>query len=233
MNERNGYEIIRLKSVGSTNDYAKAKRSEGKNLLVIAEAQTRGRGTKGRSFSSLTGGVYLSALTFYEDFPAKRAFEVMQHAAAAVCETLASFSLTPTIKWPNDIFVGGKKICGILIENMFVGNNLRSTVVGIGLNICNPLPEELQEIATTVALELGKEVDFDEVESALLEKLTGESLAKSYARYLGWLGKRVKLLVADKEIYAKLIGVNEQGELLAQTKNGVEKFAAAEVSVRF
>ena len=222
MNERNGYEIIRLKSVGSTNDYAKAKRSEGKNLLVIAEAQTRGRGTKGRSFSSLTGGVYLSALTFYEDFPAKRAFEVMQHAAAAVCETLASFSLTPTIKWPNDIFVGGKKICGILIENMFVGNNLRSTVVGIGLNICNPLPEELQEIATTVALELGKEVDFDEVESALL-----------YARYLGWLGKRVKLLVADKEIYAKLIGVNEQGELLAQTKNGVEKFAAAEVSVRF
>lgn len=233
MNERNGYEIIRLDSVGSTNDYAKAKRSEGKNLLVIAKSQTGGRGTKGRSFSSQTGGVYLSALTFYEDFPAKRAFEVMQHAAAAVCETLSSFSLAPTIKWPNDIFVGGKKICGILIENSFTGNSLRSTVVGIGLNICNALPKELKDIATTVALELGKEVDFDEVESVLLEKLTGKSLASSYARYLGWIGERVKLLVADKEIHATIIGVNEQGELLAQTEKGVEKFAAAEVSVRF
>ena len=233
MNERNGYEIIRLKSVGSTNDYAKAKRSEGKNLLVIAGSQTGGRGTKGRSFSSQTGGVYLSALTFYEDFPAKRAFEVMQHATTAVCETLSSFSLAPTIKWPNDIFVGGKKICGILIENSFVGNRLCSAVVGIGLNICNALPEELKDIATTVALERGETVDFNGIESVLLEKLTGESLAKSYARYLGWIGEQVKLLVADKEIYAKLIGVNEQGELLAQTGKGVEKFAAAEVSVRF
>ena len=233
MNAKNGYEIIRLDSVGSTNDYAKAKRGEGKNLLVIAKSQTGGRGTKGRSFSSQTGGVYLSVLTFYEDFPAKRAFEVMQHAAAAVCETLSSVGLAPTIKWPNDIFVGGKKICGILIENTFDKSKLRSTVVGIGLNICNALPEELKDTATTVALELGKEVDFDEVERELLENLTGERLIKSYARYLGWVGKQVKLLVAEQEISAKIMGVNERGELLAQTENGEEKFAAAEVSVRF
>ena len=138
-NERGRVEMKRifLEETESTNKYAKAQRGAGENLLVVAERQTGGKGTKGRSFCSKKGGVYLSLLTFYQDFPASNAFQIMQGAAAAVCETLAFFGLSPKIKWPNDVYVGGKKICGILIENALKGRYIGSSVVGIGLNVFN------------------------------------------------------------------------------------------------
>ena len=77
MNTQKEVKIERFSTLPSTNDYAKEKRGEGKDLIVIARAQTGGRGTKGRIFSSGEGGLYLSKLTFYEDFPAKKAFQII------------------------------------------------------------------------------------------------------------------------------------------------------------
>ena len=142
-------------SIASTQDYAKAHRKNGQGLIVTATEQTGGKGTKGRSFESGKGGVYLSALCFYEGFFAKDAFQIMAGTATAVCETLRTLGLSPVIKWPNDIFVKGKKICGILIENTFSGSEISSSIVGIGLNIHNTLSAELEGIATTVQAETG------------------------------------------------------------------------------
>ena len=231
MNTKTGYEIVRFESIPSTNDYAKERRGEEKDLLVIAKRQTSGRGTKGRSFSSSEGGLYLTALRFYEKFPANKAFEVMQHTAVAVCETLAHFSITAKIKWPNDIFVGDKKICGILIENVFSGNTLRSSCVGVGLNVNNLLEEELLSIATTMQTAIGAPIEITAVESRLIEKLFGENLSHKYATYLGWIGEKVKIRTADGELWVRLLGVNERGELLAKTKDGERAFSAGEVSV--
>lgn len=224
--------IQRFESIASTNDYAKSKRDEGQNLLVIAASQTGGRGTKGRSFSSTKGGLYLSKLSFYENFPAKDAFKIMQTAAAAVCETLASFGLLPKIKWANDVFVNGKKICGILIENTFSGANIASSVVGIGLNVYNELPEELKNIATTIQKETGKTFPIEEVEKRLVAFLADENTYKKYDGYLGWLGETVEMLSGEERLFAKLLSVDETGGLWVETDGEKRRFTSAEISLK-
>ena len=108
----------RFDEIDSTNEYAKTKRQEGKDLIVTAKRQIGGRGTKGRSFSSEEGGVYLTKLSFYDNFPAKEAFKIMAQAAVAVCETLQYYGLQPKIKWVNDVYVNDKKICGIFCKQL-------------------------------------------------------------------------------------------------------------------
>lgn len=225
--------IVRLETVGSTNDYAKDLRKNGENLFVVAKAQSGGRGTKGRSFSSDAGGLYFSKLTFYKTLKAKDAFKIMQGAAAAVCETLSSFGLSPQIKWPNDIYVNGKKICGILIENALSGENISSSIVGVGLNINNALQGELLDIATTVQTETGKTLALSEVEDKLFSLMEDESVYEKYPTYLGFLGQTVRLLFADgTERTGVPTGVDGDGALAVQTEKDVEKFFAAEVSIR-
>ena len=223
---------IRFHEISSTNDYAKSRRGEGKNLVITAERQTGGRGTKGRSFSSQEGGVYLSALTFYQDFPAQRAFEIMAGAAVAVCRTLRFYGLSPMIKWANDIYVQDKKICGILIENVFSGNNVASSVVGIGLNVYNELPSELDFIATTVQKELGRALNVEEITARLICELEKGASMDEYRAFLGYLGREVVLILSDERVPATLLLVDDAGALHALV-NGEEKiFHAAEVSIK-
>ncbi len=223
---------IFLEEIDSTNEYAKSLRGLGENTLVVAAKQTGGKGTKGRSFSSNKGGVYLSLLTFYKEFPALSAFEIMQGAAAAVCQTLAFFGVEPKIKWPNDVYVDGKKICGILIENALKGKYIASSVVGIGLNVCNDLPDELSEIATTLFLQTGKKIDVERVVEVLVGFLEEENIHEKYARHLGWLGEEVTLVIGEKEKRAKLLSVDQAGGLWAELDGERKRFVAAEVSLR-
>lgn len=239
-NERGRYEMkgenfIKkeyFESILSTNDYAKERRAERQNLWILAKRQTAGRGTKGRSFSSQEGGLYITALLFYERFPAKDAFKIMQRAAAAVCETLAHFGVAPKIKWPNDIYANGKKICGILIENTFSGTLVSSSIVGIGLNVQNDLEEELRLIATTLQKETGKAFSVEEVEEKLFSHFFQEGIERRYASYLGWLGERAVLLMGDKSQEVTLLSVDEQGNLLVETEQGKLQVSAGEVSLK-
>lgn len=223
---------IFLEETESTNEYAKARRDLGENLLVVAKKQTGGRGTKGRSFCSNLGGVYLSLLTFYQDFPASNAFQIMQGAAVAVCETLAFFGVKPKIKWANDVYVNGKKICGILIENALKGKCIGSSVVGIGLNVWNELSDELSDIATTLFKETGKKMDVERVIDVLVRFLEEKNIHEKYAQYLGWLNEEVTLVIGDKETRAKLLSVDETGGLWAEIDGEKRRLAAAEVSLR-
>ncbi len=223
---------LRLEETASTNDLAKAKRGEGKPLFITAKRQSGGRGTKGRSFSSTEGGVYLSLLRFYEDFPAKNAFSIMCGAAVAVCETLSRYGVEPKIKWPNDIFVNGRKICGILIENTFSGANISSSIVGVGLNVHNSLPEELKGIATTLYLETGRRFSVDEVTERLTHALLQPCSIENYEEYLGFIGEEVTLLLGEERVPAILLGVDSEGRLRAKTKEGEKVFSSAEVSLK-
>ncbi len=222
---------IRLEETNSTNDYAKALRGDGKNLLVTAKRQTGGRGTKGRSFSSKEGGIYLSKLSFYSDFSAREAFKIMIGAAVAVCETLRFYRLQPKIKWPNDVFVNGKKICGILIENTLSGEKISSSIVGIGLNVCNELPEELFTIATTMK-EAGVTVSVEEVLLRLSENLERDWTVEDYRGYLGHVGERVTLLFGDERVPATLLSVTEDGRLQAEMEGKIALISQGEVSIQ-
>ena len=232
MNERK--EIIREKfnELASTNDYAKSKREEGKDRIITALAQSGGRGTKGREFVSNEGGVYLTKLSFLENFPAKQAFLIMANAAVAVCETLRYYGVSPVIKWVNDIYVNDKKICGILIENVFSGDKISSSVVGIGLNVHNALPEELEEIATTLEKETGKKFSVEEVTEKLIVELAKERKMAEYLSFIGYMGERAVLLCGEERLEVTLLRVDEEGGLWVDMKGEQKRFAAAEVSLR-
>ena len=223
---------IAFKEIASTNDYAKQKRAEGQDMIVTAKRQTGGRGTKGRSFSSEVGGVYLTALRFYENFPAKKAFEKMASAAVAVCKTLEELGAKPVIKWANDIHVNGKKICGILTENTFTGEYLHCSVIGIGINVHNVLPIELREIATTLCLETGEKCSVRKVTKRLIKHLSIDYPVEEYVNRLGYLGQRAELILGDERVPATLLFVDDEGALHAIVNGEERRFHAAEVSIK-
>ena len=224
--------IEHFEELASTQEYVKSKWSEGQNLIVTADRQTSGRGTKGRSFSSNEGGVYVSKLTFYDNFPTKDAFKIMAGSAVAVCETLRAYGIWACIKWPNDIFVNDRKISGMLIENVFSGRYITSSAVGIGINFCNPLPDELLDIATTMRLETGKVFSVDEVRRRLIEGLSKPADMQKYQRYLGYMGEEVTLILGDERVPATLLSVDEEGGLWVKIGQETRRLTAAEVSIR-
>ena len=232
MNCGNKAKRLHFDTLPSTQDYAKEQRVGGVDLVVTATCQTGGKGTKGRSFSSQTGGVYLSKLTFYEDLPVRPAFKIMIGAAVAVCETLHSYGLKPLIKWPNDIWVNDKKICGILIENVLAGDRVRSSVVGIGLNVCNALPEDLTEIATTMELAMEEIPIVEEVTCRLLAELDKGRSIEDYRAYLGYMGREVTLIFGDERVPGRLLFVDDEGGLQVEMDGKTRRFTAAEVSIR-
>ncbi|MBQ8319270.1 MAG: biotin--[Clostridia bacterium] len=223
---------LRFETLASTQEYCKEKRGEKENLFVVAKSQPMGKGTKGRSFSSEKGGLYLSMLLYPENFLAENAFLVMARSAVAVCKTLEGLGISPTIKWPNDIHVRGKKICGILIENQLQGKFLSSLIVGVGLNINNPLPPELSSIATSVCLELGEEVDILEVEEGFRTAFFSPFSFVEYTARLGYLGEKVTLAFEGKTEEATLLSVNERGGLIAYMGGEKREFYAGEVTLR-
>lgn len=223
---------IHFDEIGSTNDYAKTLRARGEDVVITADRQTGGRGTKGRSFSSDKGGVYVTKLSFYQDFPGKRAFEIMANAAVAICETLEFYGLRPVIKWANDIFVDDKKICGILIENVFSGNSVSSSTVGIGLNVCNELPKELDGIATTMSKILQKELSVTEVRERLLTCLENPKGMDAYLSRIGYMGRQATVILGEENLPVTLLSVDSEGGLWVETQGEKRRFAAAEVSLK-
>ena len=231
MNKK-GYTTYQFDTIPSTNDFAKTILEKRENAFIYACEQSGGRGTKGRSFSSKKGGVYATKLDFYQNYPATKAFEIMAKTAASVCKTLESFGLTPCIKWPNDIYVKDKKISGILIENGLQGKNVAYSIVGVGVNVCNMLDKELQDIATTMALELSSVPTVSQVLEKFFDVWTDEFSMQDYLTRVGYLGQECQLLVGEKSVAATLLFVDEEGGLHAQI-NGEEKcFHSAEVSLR-
>ena len=224
--------ILNFESLPSTNDYVKEHQSEG-DMIVTAKRQTAGRGSKNRSFDSGVGGLYISVLTHYTDFPASDVFHIMLSSSLAVCRTVGDFGLKAGIKWPNDVFVNGKKICGILIENTFGGDKITRSVVGIGLNINNVLPRELNEIATTMSEVKGKNYIVDEVRERLLFHLNEKYTLKEYKKYIFFFGKQVTLLEGAESRLVTALDIDEKGRLVVNDGGTVRAVSAGEVSLRF
>ena len=231
------YKRLHFQTLPSTNNFLKEKRAkmqafaeEKSNYIVTAEWQSGGRGTKGRSFLSEKGGVYLSVLTFYEDFKAKDAFLLLAKAAVAVCETLRDYGLQPVIKWSNDVYVNDKKIAGILIENVFSGENISSSVIGIGLNVMNALAPEIEKIATSMQQVTGKDFSVQEVTERLISQFKKERTMGEYLSYIGYMDREVLLIIGDERVHGRLIFVDNEGKLHVEI-NGKERcLTSAEVS---
>ena len=231
MKDKNGLQWIRLDNVPSTNEYAKNKAFDG-DVAVLSRRQTGGKGTKGRIFESLEGGVYLTLVRRFENLPSKDAFKIMAGVCTAVCKTLVSCGVKPVVKWPNDVHVGGKKICGILIENTFSGANISRSIIGIGVNVNNVLSAQLQEIATTLSQETGKNFDVDDVAKRIADGVYAPFSMDEYLSFVGYMGGEADLLIGDKRVKAKLLRVDETGGLVCEIDGKETRFTALEISLR-
>ena len=229
-----------FESIDSTNVYAARLAREGvaEGTVVIADAQTGGKGRLGRNWVSPPGvNLYLSTI-LRPDKPASFAPQLSLLAAVAVAEAISQQTeLAPSIKWPNDVLVAGKKVCGILTEMQAQRKDLQqpqAVVVGIGVNVNAPLsafPEELHDKATSLRLMSGEPIDRVAFTACLLthlEKLyilwleEGFPVVKSawegHAAEL--LGKPITVAAPDGTISGTALGIDQDGALLIQDEQG-------------
>lgn len=220
-----------LKETDSTNEYIKQYLPSGKNCIVCATRQTHGKGTKGRSFFSQEGGIYLSALTFYENFPACNAFRIMTQAAVAVCRTVAEFTpIPPEIKWPNDILLEGKKVCGILIENILKGDVLHASIIGIGLNVRNDL-SAIRDIAVSLS-EFDPDVELETVREKLIKNFQKGSGMDEYLSYIRFLGKDVVVTEGEQRYMARACAILPDGRLEIAMNHVKRALSSGEISIK-
>lgn len=223
--------IILLDATDSTNEYCK-RTDDGTDVTVAAARQTAGRGTKGRSFVSDGGGLYVSVMRHYKDFPAEKAFGIMVNACVAVCKTLEAFGISPVIRWANDVLADGKKICGTLIENTFSGGRLVRSIVGTGLNINNALPEELSSTAVSMGQCLHRRLRVEEVRDVFIRNAERQFGIADYKSYMPWLGQTVMLRTEAEQIPVTALDIAGDGRLIVKRDGNILKISAAEVSLR-
>lgn len=197
--------IIELEVTESTNDEVKKYWDLGEDIAVFARRQTGGRGTKGRSFASPEGGIYISFIKHYRGLKAEKAYEVTEDISLSVALTLRAFGVKAEIKWPNDVYVGKKKICGMLTQNEIKNGYVEKTLCGIGININNDLPIELDGIATSLKKELGREVDLKSVLFTLVYNLEKFQNVELYPSFSCVTGKKVKVFEPQKEAYEEKV----------------------------
>lgn len=223
--------IIELDKTDSTNEYCK-RVDDGEDIIVIARRQTGGRGTKGRSFSSEEGGAYISIMRHFLSFPAENAFKIMVNSCVAVCKTLEEFGISSVIRWANDVLCSGLKISGTLIENVAARGFITRSIVGVGLNVNNPLPSELKCIATSMKEVLKKEQNIHKVTSVLVENLQKEYDIESYKHFMPWLGGEISLKTFNGVKNCHAIDVAGDGALVCIIDGKRVEVNSAEVSLR-
>jgi BirA family biotin operon repressor/biotin-[acetyl-CoA-carboxylase] ligase len=226
---------------GSTNDDAKQAGKEGAphGSTWVAEQQDAGRGRQGRSWISPPGDNLLFSVLLRVPCPAARLPQLAICAGLSVVETAQSLlpSTKVGLKWPNDVWVEGKKLAGILVESSFARGEAQSVVVGIGMNVHGrEFPPELVDIATSLALSGGASLDRGDVLAELLHRLDHD-LVHVAGRGLGMVHARIAkvdalrgLRVDAGEISGIADGIDTDGRLVVVTDAGKkERLVSGEV----
>jgi BirA family transcriptional regulator, biotin operon repressor / biotin---[acetyl-CoA-carboxylase] ligase len=243
-----GRELDRLPSCGSTNDVARAAAANGApdGYSVLADAQTSGRGQRGRTWLAEPGAGVLLSVVLRPQLAAGESSVLMMLAACAGAAAIGSFGLTPDVKWPNDLLLGGRKVGGILLETSFVGDELEFAIVGIGLNVNVDVARysEIAATATSLSAEAGTPIDREAVAVALLRELDdryrlirggrAEVVQSEWRRRLATLGRRVVLLDergTGETVFAE--DVEPDGALIVRRDDGSRRVVRfGEVSLR-
>lgn len=235
-----------LEKTTSTNTIIRQRANESpEGLVVVAEEQSEGRGRLGRSFFSPGGtGLYISLLLRPEIEPSE-AVMITTAAAVAVCEALEKVGAdTPQIKWVNDVFVKGKKVCGILTEASFnpESRKLKYAVLGVGINMYEPeggFPDEIKNIAGSVFSETRENLR-DMVTAYFLNSfmeyyynLSQKEFLKKYTEKCFVLGKEINVICGDCVRGAKALSLDESLGLNVEYDNGEKAvLSSGEISIR-
>lgn len=243
-----GKNLYYYEDTDSTNADAMRLGEEGAEhgTLVVANHQNKGRGRRGRVWQSPVGTtISMSFLVKPEIAPGKASMLTLVMALAVAKGIEEACDLSTAIKWPNDILVNGKKVCGILTEMKAEMDYIHGVIIGVGINVnVESFPEDLQSMATSLILEKGRKVsraeviervaeNFEEYYEKFMETEDLSLLRDLYEERLISKGKTVKVLDPQGEYTGISKGITDTGELVVETQDGKEQQVyAGEVSVR-
>ena len=227
------YKIIHIEETDSTNRWLKAH-GEG-TMVVVADYQTAGKGCGTNSWESERGkNLTFSMLIHPTDIPASQQFRITEVVSVALCEVLEQYIGDVSIKWPNDIYVGDKKICGVLIENRLQGNVIVDSIIGIGLNVNQT--EFVSDAPNPVSLRqlLGREIDREALLHDFLETLetvsSSETTYSAYRNKLFRMGKQAVFSDETGRFEGTIQDVETDGRLLIKDLSGqARRYAFKEV----
>ena len=233
-----GKEIYYFPELKSTNIMAKEKvlhRAEGmdEGTLIIAEKQSAGKGRLGREWFSPAGGIWLSIILYPQLFPSYISRITLMTAVAVVKAIKICTQIESQIKWPNDILINEKKLCGILTEMNAELDIINWVVVGIGINAnidLRDFPEDIQENTISLKETSGKEISRVKLAQTFLqefekyyEKLKRKefsSILKEWKSYSHTLGKKIRVDIGERIITGEAIEINESGALILKKEDG-------------
>lgn len=239
------YHMLILDEIPSTNTYVKEHKDLPDHTVVLAKTQTSGRGRMGKTFHSEDqGGLYLSLL-LTKDLTRYNTDLATLAAALAAAETLDSKCGVHTrIKWVNDLYLSGRKVCGILTEGSleFESGTLNSLIIGIGINVnTESFPEELKGIATSLYEVTEKKF----LRSALIADLllnlekhllmtreNPEKLLRSYKEKMLYLGEDITIHRGNETTSGKLLDLSPQGHLIVESQGKILTLNSGEISIR-
>ena len=204
-------------------------------MVVVADYQTAGKGCGTNSWESERGkNLTFSMLIHPTDIPASQQFRITEVVSVALCEVLEQYIGDVSIKWPNDIYMGDKKICGVLIENRLQGNVIVDSIIGIGLNVNQT--EFVSDAPNPVSLRqlLGREIDREALLHDFLETLetvsSSETTYSAYRNKLFRLGKQAVFSDETGRFEGTIQDVETDGRLLIKDLSGqARRYAFKEV----
>ncbi|VVB68057.1 Putative biotin ligase [uncultured archaeon] len=225
------------REVSSTNEVARSIARDCQNgTVILAEVQTQGRGRLCRPWASPPGGIWMS-LVLKPQMPLAQVFRLNMAASLAVSRSIqALYGLEAGIKWPNDLLINERKICGILMDVSAEVDRLEYAVVGLGINAnvdVSGFPAEWN--STSLWQELGREVSrveliqriLQEIEEAY-EKVASQEIYVEWRRRSTTLGRQVRITYQDGDLTGEAVDLAEDGALLLRTGEGLKRMLAGD-----
>ena len=235
-----GRKLIIFDETDSTNTQAKLHSAYPDGSVFIAEVQNHGKGSRGRQWSSPRGTGIWHTILLKPDISLTEVSQITLIAGLAVCRAIG---INSQIKWPNDIVIGSKKVCGILTEMSAETDMINYVVCGIGINANDSsFPAEISHRATSMYLESGKKYVRNEIIARLLNEFEGvykkflenglTAVLDDYKKSCVTLGREVNVIFKHKTVTGRAVDIDDSGALIVETDSGRITVNSGEVSVR-